>query len=358
MNFANNVEEYYLEIPNFKTWKTVVLLSIIVVPVGLFVAFKLTERTSEAPTIAETITLEPVRWEFERPSYSTKITENVTSENITGVYSSEDFLMNSIITIDCCSGDWRDGEWWSAFGSQYLTMNVSATAFVPVGYMVSVNVSFQEDYTASQVGLYGNEWSFSFNNLSLIDYTSGLVGTQKAFFNMKSLNNPAQASFWRLAEWVLRSLYNQSHLLRINVEFTYFNGTVYKRVIQPFVLKVFPDDNNSFETAEELSVNQTRRAYIGSPIDPFDQIDYYKIWLEEGTTVILNLNYLGGGGIETYVYGPNGTLEACLLNRGNSSLKQLMLKITKTGWRCIKLAAPDGGHFIYTVTVTTQSDEA
>lgn len=36
MNFANNVEEYYLEIPNFKTWKTK-LSSSIIMPISLFI---------------------------------------------------------------------------------------------------------------------------------------------------------------------------------------------------------------------------------------------------------------------------------------------------------------------------------
>ncbi|MDH7558499.1 MAG: hypothetical protein QHH18_07880 [Candidatus Bathyarchaeota archaeon] len=354
MNFANHAEEYYLEAPNLKTWKTAVLLSIIVVPVGLFVAFKLTERTSEAQTVAETVTLEPVRWEFERPSFSTKVTENDTNENITALYFSNDFLANPTITIYsyCSESEFE-------FGSSCFRMVVSSMVSVQGGYIVYVNVSFQEDYTASRVGLFKEpDLATHLYNLSTVESVDGLVGAQKAYFSLMGVNNPQYASFRKPTVWLLRSLYNQSHLLRINVEFTYFNGTVYKRVIQPFVLKVFPDDNNSFETAEELSVNQTRRAYVGCPIDPFDRVDYYKVWLEEGTTVILNLNYLGGGGIETYVYGPNGTLEACLLNRGNSSLKQLMLKINKTGWRYIKLAAPDGGHFIYTVTVITQSDEA
>lgn len=348
-----------MEIPNFKTWKTAVLLSIIVVPVGLFLAFKLTERTSEAQTIAETITLEPIYWEFERPSFSTKVTENDTNERLTGSYSSKDFLMNSTLTIFDCIGDWCDGEWWSPFGSQHLGMNVSATVFASVGYMVSVNVSYHDDYAASQVSFYGNEWSFGFNNLSLINYTSCLVGVQKAFFYMKSLNNSAQASFWRLSEWVLRSLYNQSHLLRVNVEFTYFNGTVYKRVVQPFVLKVFPDDNNSFETAEELSVNQTRRAYIGSPIDPFDRVDYYKVWLEEGTMANFTLRYFDGAGIDMYIYDAQEILESCLISPINSTLTRITLNINKTGWWHIKISV-ESAHFIYAifVTTTTQSDEA
>ncbi|MEM3459134.1 MAG: hypothetical protein QXN36_00890 [Candidatus Bathyarchaeia archaeon] len=354
-----------MEIPNFKTWKTVVLLSIIVVPVGLFVTFKLTERTSEPQTIAETATLEPVRWEFERPAYTAGVTENLEWENLTAAFCGSDYLMSSRVTIYTCVGDW-DGAWDSPFGGQVLWISVSANISLPSGYITYGNVSFLEDREkSSKISFYSfqrslndyDNMTFTFSWLSPVSYAHGLRGKQKAYFNMIGLNAPREASFWRIFYWILYSPYNQTHTLKIDIQFTYFNGTVYKRVIQPFVLKVFPDDNNSFETAEELSVNQTRRAYIEYYSLGNDIVDYYKVWLQKGTTANFQLNYLDKAGIEMYVYSPKKQIEACLVCRVNETLSQLTLNIEETGWWYIKIDA-GSAEFIYTVTVTTQSDEA
>jgi len=331
-----------------KNWRTVFLLSIIV-PVSLLAYLKLMGiidgTNDEAIKIVESKTLEPVTWELERPKYATTgINENHTYDSITKTFYGGDFLANSTLTI------YQFG--WLWFSSPCLSMNVSATASVSRGYIACVNVSFQEDYTPSQVAFYLNDWSFNFNRLSLVNYTDCLVGVQKAFFSMKGINNPTQASFWRLAEWVLRSPINQSHLLIINIEFTYFNGTAYKKVAQPFILKVFQDNNNSFETAEELKVGQIRRAYIQVEID-YDNLDYYKIWLQEGIRANFTLRNFDRCGIDMYIYNPHRILEACIFEPVNSTLQQIILNINETGWWYIKISV-QSSHFIYAIFITTQ----
>lgn len=338
-----------------KTWKVALLLCIII-PVSLLTAFKLTGiiggPASEPIEIAETKTLEPAKWELERPNYSTAVTENYTSENVTTAYSINDFSINSTITVNSFDAS-------SDYGSSAcLHMKISASASVLEGHVVNVNIIFYENYTASQVYLFELRFA-QLDNLSITNSVGGnqLSDAPKAFISMATSNSPKEAGFRNcIIHWVLRSPYNQMHQLEVNIQSTYFNGTAYKKVIQPFLLKIWPDDNNSFETAEELGVNQTRRAYIEYSGYGVDIVDYYKIWLQNDITADLILNYIGGGGIEVQVHDPSKNLAACLLNQVNSSSKQITLDIKETGWWYIKLTAPDTPFFIYTITVKTQED--
>jgi hypothetical protein len=335
-----------LKMPKLKSWQTALLLCI-VVPVGVLAAFKLTGMQGGTTAIAETETLQPAKWEFERPNRTTGVTENNTNENVTASYSCSDFSMNSTVTLYSYTDESEFG------GSPCLRVTFSATASVLKGYVVDASVTFQENYTASQVYFIYNEWSFHFVNLSATDCVDGLTGVQKAYFNLTGLNSPSQVSFWRLTYWVLRSLYNQSHLLEVDIQFTYFNGTAYKRVVQPFLLKIFPDSNNSFETADEILINQTRRAYVDYS---YNTVDYYKIWLQNSTTANFQLNYLARAGIEMRVYNPNEQLEVCLILGVNETLCQLTVNVNDTGWWYTKINA-GSGYFIYTITVTAQSDD-
>jgi hypothetical protein len=304
--------------------------------------------------IAETKTLEPAKWEFERPNRSMAVTENNTCENVTASYNCGDFSMNSAITIYNYLCD--------EFGDPGLSTAVSAAASVPKGYLVDVNVTFQENYATSQVYLPSSECFELYYNLSITKCVrDGLLsGIEKSFFTLTGSNSPKQVSFWKSGYWVLRSSYNQTHLLEVNVQLTYYNGTVYKRVVQPFFLKIFPDSNNSFETAEEIGINQTRRAYIEydcsyAGLQCYDTVDYYRIWLQNGTTTNFQLNYLDKAGIEMRVYNPDKQLEACLIYTVNETLCQLTVNINQTGWWYIKINA-GSSMYIYTITVTTQED--
>jgi len=218
-----------------------------------------------------------------------------------------------------------------------------------------VNISFQEEYMASRVGLYGHEHNaipfIRLYNLSIIEDVDGLIGVQKAYFTMRGVNKPTQASFWRVAEWLLCSPYNQSHSLKINIEFTYFNGKAYKKVVQPFILKVFPDNNNTFETAEELKANQTRR---GTARISYDSVDWYKIWLQKGVTANFILRYVDIDLIDMYVYDSSKTLKACIFKPVNATLTQITLNINETGWWYIKISV-QSSHFVYAIFVTTKT---
>jgi len=72
---------------------------------------------------------------------------------------------------------------------------------------------------------------FDFENLSL-------HRVNEAYLELMGLNQPSNVHARAPVFWWLPTPSNQSHQMEATIEFTYFNGTVHKKVIQPFQLSL------------------------------------------------------------------------------------------------------------------------
>ena len=255
------------------------LILMIVLPIGLLIALRPWEILKEPLTISESKTLDVVSWSLERPLADIGI-----GDSLTRIYR-EDLSANFTAFIDDYNTPPND------YGSDYLQIQINITASVDKGFIHFVNITFWEDYEGSQVHLFSAEsWSqyAHIENLSITRYVHLFLKGRglKAFVELAGVNHPNNVSFGFFPRWILRSPKNYTNQLEIRFELIYFNGTACKRIVQPFLLKAGPDDNNSFEKAQEIAANRTySMLYIGSN----DVDDYYKVYLNEEYVVDIQL---------------------------------------------------------------------
>lgn len=331
-----------LGVSQIKNWKTLFLLSIIL-PVGLLTTLKITGMIKEPLTIAETLEMAPVVWKCERP----RITSNVPGDIIKVNYSDNEVSLTEFLEL----GEYDDGSgFWSWQGTGGPTIYIGAqelTVSVKSGFVDRLKFELSEGYSASSAAFH-ESGGRSGSNLTMEKMADRLRNPQmldantKAFLSMVRVGNPNRVSMSEISEtsalYSLESPYNYTHQISITIEVVYFNGTVYKKLVQPVLFVFVPDNNNSFETAEEINFG-TREAYLDDMAEG-DMVDYYKIWLEQGQDVefalIDPLIQRDAIGLEMSIYNPEKQLEVSLLYPENSTRKTT-LEANQTGWWYIKI---------------------
>lgn len=285
-----------------KGWKGALLLSILA-PVSLLAAFRMTGLLHGPATITETITLDILTWETERPAAILHIGDELAS-----VYEGEVNLIQTLLV---------DGYHFSDpvyYGSNTFALALNLTASVTIGHFEGVRIVFEEHSAEAGINFAAEVQGIrKYTNLTLTEVKNW---SKIVYMNLTATNQPSSIDFWTVADWVFRTPYNQTHTLDGRTEVVYFNGTVFKEVVQPFQLKVFSDDNNSFENAEELHEGYYPRFYIGAR-DFGDPRDYYKIYAAEGQRIRITADatpYMAKvvmvPFINLYVYAPDQSLAA------------------------------------------------
>jgi len=311
--------------------KALFVLSI-VVPMGLLTAFRLTGVLPGLPTIAETITAEPVTWKVER------INELGGYIDERSQVSYQDDDLSSYVEFKL------GGHSPTCFlGLQNLTISAQK------GFVKNIVIVFRERYNDSRMILFVPRMlDGAYTNLRLYDSIyvnnyeqNAIQNDTKAILTLASVENPQKVAVFKGPQmmWGLNSQYNRTHELEITTQIVYFNGTVYKELVHSLTLNLAPDRNNSFEDAEELNLG-IHKAYIDGNADP---VDCYKIWLQQGQKVDISLAYPTGysissdRGIEMRVYNPNRQIVSSLLYRQNGTLTQVTADINLEGWWYIQI---------------------
>jgi hypothetical protein len=330
------------------------LLLFIIVPVGILTMLKGLEILlgSTLVTVSETITLEPIKWEIERPSWIIDI-----NETIQGTYADENVFMNSSILVD----DFHDS---GPYGSPYIALIMNVTAIFQGGFACNLNFTFSENYQYSEVWVPNPERDSAFyrplKNLSIVDWAQAfdkwwlLKGDVKAFIKTVGINNPSWVYFWGPAHWILRSSENRTFQLKLEVELLYFNGTAYKKVVQPYHLKIGPDDNNDFETADEIP-SEASMFYIGG----YDKDDYYKTYIEQEcniSVIVTNAKVLMPL-VEIYIYDPARNNKTDTTRRDEPSFRGVNFITDVTGYWYIRLHAPLETYGFYLLTIKISPKE-
>ena len=278
--------------------KMAVVAAFLVIVPGLFFSVWLSSVMRE-PTvvIAGTTTANTVKWGIERPGGSVDL-----SEEAVNTFSNDE--ISSVFNLSIFDYD----ESYGGMGSQdTFCMNVTASSQASSGFIKNAYMVFEEDYGPSIF-----DWSESnvnwaeLQNLYMKEYADfgelDSAGSEKAFARMEAVDNPQSTSFHAVAHWALYSPKNYTHLMNATLELVYFNGTVYKKLVQLIELGTHPDSNNTPETAEKIQ-NGT---YAGNCVGGYDHHDYYSIYLTSNQKINVSVkNMFGSTWYNLYVYDPS-----------------------------------------------------
>lgn len=322
---------------------------LVVVPCGLFFSFWLSGLFNESPlVIADVVAADTVRWTLERPGGDVDISENVENTFVNAEISSVFNL--SLYKYSESAGD---------YGSQdVFRMKVNVSARTLKGFVASVYVVFNENYESSFVVWWQALYEFKLQNLSIDGYAyvfrqygeEYLKEDEKAFARLKGVNDPEGVSFQAFAEWALCSPENRTHEMNVTLELTYFNGTAYKKLVQPVQLGTFPDDNNTPETAEEILNGKYTRKCVGG----YDAKDYYKIYLTSGQKIDISVNAtLGLPYYNLYLYDAESNQKAS--SQTNSRHKTITFVADSAGFWLIEIRSlySDAGYGFYSMEVNS-----
>jgi len=207
--------------------KVLFILSIII-PVGLLTSFRLTGILEGPITISETITLETIRWEFQRPDNATATYINDVVE---ASYNNDGLTANPRIYILY----YVDRPYGSYFDSLRMVFSINSTIINQDGFIESVYVVLNKDQLCQ---IDWKETAFHFENLSLVERVEGYKSSTKAYVGLTGANHSDSVYFSSEISWDLLTPNNQSHQIRVAYELTYYSGTAYKKIIQPFELVI------------------------------------------------------------------------------------------------------------------------
>lgn len=210
--------------------KALFVLSI-VAPVSILASLRLTGILQEPIAISETITLEAIKWEFERPEDYMHIDHILESKYV------DDGLS---VAFRLIVGIYEENS-TVRYGADYIALGVSinSTATKPNANIKNIYVVFHTVFQPSLV-----DWVhtyFNYQNLSLLGISSGRTSEedyQDAYVRLANLNNTERIRFWATAEWSLLTPNTQTHQMGVTYELIYYNGTSYKKIIQPFQLNI------------------------------------------------------------------------------------------------------------------------
>lgn len=203
-----------------RSWKTAFLLAIIV-PLSLMTGFKMAGMIQSPSSVAETVTLNSVIEEYARPSKT-----HLINSELQASYDSDGLSANMrVLLVE-----------YSDKVAMCLSANSSA---LQRGFIDNIRITFQDDEPSI---VYWSSKDITHENLSLISssdaYTSKQGSQAGRFLFAGSRKGDGFNFSARYMYWDLRTPHNVTHQLNVTYEITYYNGTVFKKVIQPFELKL------------------------------------------------------------------------------------------------------------------------
>jgi len=204
--------------------KALLVLSI-VVPVSLLTTFRLTGVLREPPT-PETITIDEVLWQMERPSKYTHIEEN--AEN---AYTDDAISITASVSIHSYFENGLADPYWNRDGIAFR-VNINTTTLE--GSIASIVVKFLPSDVNSTI--YINPTFSSYYNVILTRIKGIGSSTGVNYIEAKVSGSPC--SMRLPSYWVFTDQNLENHLLRVNVEVTYFNRTTYRKIVAPIILEV------------------------------------------------------------------------------------------------------------------------
>lgn len=130
----------------------------------------------------------------------------------------------------------------SALVSDFITIRVkmNLTGADSDFSIENVYLIFRDIYKGSRLFFQRTNTDFQCINLSLVKIVDGINGENnlKASINLAGLNHPNDVYLQWNTIWTLHSLNTQDHELSATYEVTYYNGTAYNKIVQPFQIRI------------------------------------------------------------------------------------------------------------------------
>ncbi|MEM3697933.1 MAG: hypothetical protein QXQ94_10660 [Candidatus Bathyarchaeia archaeon] len=266
MNFKV-LEKLALQMNGLKSWKTAFLLSIIV-PLSLLTTFKLTGIIKEPITIAETKELPIKEWSFPRPTSSFYYIDDLLSNT----YSDAECLSSFSLTIGTYSNDDVAYNYADIIS---LIIKINVAVFGKNARIENIYFNVKNDSEKSKVDWLLTE--FDLENLSKTSFGFG----KTAHISLAGTNNPSWCYFKGSFEWELFTQNNKTHQREITCEIVYYNGSVYKNLIQPFRL-IFYAGYHILTFNDAVIVGEGRSVSVNVSVDHVTYETPIIIFVREG----------------------------------------------------------------------------
>jgi hypothetical protein len=272
--------------------------------------------------VSETVEADPVRWSLERPGGSVDLSEEAVS-----AFSNVE--TSSVFNLSILDYEESDG----SNGQDVFYMRVGVLCEASSGFIEDAHLKFQEDYAPSYVNWKEKLYEAKSENFSVIDCLDLLAGEEKAVMTLRGLDQPSRASLKDAAvDWALCSPKNYTHVMSAMLELVYFSGTTYKKVIQSIEFRVYPDNDNTPETAEEIQNGTYTRKCVGG----YDHSDFYKIYRAEGQNINISVDHsFSPGYYNLYLFDPSMDQKA--IDQSNEADKALSLMADSSGFWLIEI---------------------
>jgi hypothetical protein len=275
----------------------------LILPISLLTTLKLTGIIPE-PQQPETTTLEPLTWRMERPLAFMDI--KMAESN----YFNNDVLVNLTVFAACY---FEHSSGWPYYGRDGITLMSFASITVRQGFIRAILIKYHPD-TNTTIILLKQDFLVA-ENMTVKDWRGFGSSLSEAYMMAEVLNTPC--SLHTQSYWIFEDE-NEEHKLWITLEVVYFNGTLYKKVVVPIILWVWPDAGENFETAKIM----TPGAFTGFLHYVFDKSDFYKVMLIEGETINVNMkpkecSSSVAPDYDLYLYDPSGQLKGCSCTQGD-----------------------------------------
>ncbi len=328
-----------------RKWFLVGVLAV-ALPMSLFTMFKFAGVFPEPVKVVETVKVPEVSWECERPMHIIDLDPYYPAAQ--NVYREENMFINYSILVH-------------AYNPSVVKFTLYLTAFVKKGFISSANVFFEEDFKPSRVWFWGKveqgqlTWrNAQIENLTIVEFSQGGQGEKlKAWVRLAGVNKPRSVYLQGIIWWSLTSPYNQSHQLQCTLKLVVCKEkNVGEEIVLPITLKVLPDNNNSFETAEELSFGN-HTAYIDELKDPED---YYRLEVQAEKGIRFSIRplwyYLGDLNISLY---DNKQTLIKSFNIGDDSFEEIVYTPSKNEELYIAVAATNQTNFgFYQISIVEE----
>ena len=315
----------------------ILLLSVIIIAVGLFTSFKLAGMMSQQPRIVQIIPAhDTLFWSAERPDMTKGIEDNLSSE-----YAGDINVSQYVFVADYLS---------EGLGAPGISFGIRVVASVQSGYVYELNFTARPQDSpntelAYYTGYYPSNGSVATGlreeGLSGIDSTS----PDGVSFEAVGFGSQQRASLEWALDWLFHGPQDETYTLGMTSQVVYYDGNVFKSVVQDYSLKFEPRVNNTFATAVELQGGNYTRLYLGG--EP--EAAYYKIYTNNGQRVMLDINgFFHSTSIvfDVTIYNPDGTID--VPSQTGSYEYSANFLANSTGYWIFRVT-PDPGYGFYAI---------
>lgn len=208
------------------------LVLLIILPVTLIAVFELTGILGGEESI-ETVMLPLKEWSFPRPTSEFDVLQTINGSFVDSQIS---FLAAlEVISYNLGLMEVPPCEWLR------FALSINASTFT--GYIQRIEILFRDDVQPSQIWIL--KTSIMLKNLTLTSFkwTKNPEAFEKFHITLLGKNRPREAAFQSIGEWSLLDTLpdTRDHQLEILCTLTFYNGTSYKKIVQPFKLNLDAD---------------------------------------------------------------------------------------------------------------------